>query len=358
MPRTEPLLPRWLRTTVAYCLAGLVVALAVTVVLRLLLMVRVVTFAVVAALLLAALLAPVTAALTRRGVPSWLAALLGVLVLLGVPLGVGVLLVTRASRQLGALQSALTSAVDDLRRTLVEGPLALQPERVDEVRDAVVAFIQRSVPDPVAGATLALEVLSGTAIAVFVLFFLLKDGGRMWRWVLSWTPPAHRPRADGAGRTAWDTLRSYVRGTVVIALVDAAGIGLGLVLLDVPLALSLTLLVFLGAFVPIVGATVSGALAVLVALVTQGAGSALALLAVVLVVQQLEGNVLQPLVMGRALSVHPVVILLAVSAGGLLAGIAGAIVAVPVVAVTYRVTDVLADRADAAPATTPGGVTA
>lgn len=218
----------------------------------------------------------------------------------------------------------------------------------------MVAFIQRSVPDPVAGATLALEVLSGTALAVFVLFFLLKDGGRMWGWVLSWTPPAHRPRADGAGRTAWETLRGYVRGSVLIAFVDAAGIGLGLVLLDVPLALSLTLLVFLGAFVPILGATVSGALAVLVALVTQGVTSALVLLAVVLVVQQLEGNVLHPLVMGRALSVHPVVILLAVSAGGLLAGVPGAIVAVPVVAVTYRVADFLADRGDADPAPANG----
>lgn len=130
----------------------------------------------------------------------------------------------------------MTDAVDDLRRTLV--------------------------------------VLSGTALAVFVLFFVLKDGGRMWQWVLSWTPPAHRPRADGAGRTAWDTLRSSVRGTVVIALVDAAGIGVALVLLDVSLALSLTLLVLLGALVPVLGATMSGALAVLVAPVTPGEAAA------------------------------------------------------------------------------------
>ncbi len=337
-------LPAWLRATVAYCLAALVVALAVTVVLRVLLSGLVVTIAVVAALLLVALISPFTSALVRRRVPSWLSALVGVLLILGVPVGVGFLLVSRASAQFGQLQASVTSAVDDLRRFLVDGPFALQPERVDEVRDSVVGFVQRTVPDPVAGATLALEALSGTAIAVFVLFFLLKDGERMWRWLLSWTSAAHRERVDGAGSIAWETLQSYVRGTVLIAIADAVGIGLALVVLGVPLSLSLTLLVFLGGFVPILGATLSGALAVVVTLVAQGVTSALILLAVVLVVQQIEGNVLQPLVMGRALQLHPVAILLAVSAGGLLAGIAGAIVAVPLVAVSYRVAAHLAAR--------------
>jgi predicted PurR-regulated permease PerM len=339
-------LPAWLRATVAYCLAALVVALAATVALRVLLSVRVVTFAVVAALLLAALIWPLTSVLVRRRVPPSLSALVGVLLVLGVPVGVGFLLVSRAFDQFGQLQVAVTRAIDDLRRFLVDEPFALQPERVDELRDSVVRFVQRTVPDPVTGATLALEALSGTAIAVFVLFFLLKDGGRMRSWLLSWTPVAHRDRVDSAGGCAWETLQSYVQGTVVIAIVDAVGIGLALVVLDVPLVLSLTLLVFLGAFVPILGATLSGALAVVVTLVAQGVPSALILLAVVLVVQQLEGNVLQPLVMGRALRLHPVVILLAVSAGGLLAGVAGAIVAVPVVAVTYRVADHLAARGE------------
>ncbi len=348
-------LPAWLRATVAYCLAALVVALTATVALRVLLSVGVVTFAVVAALLLAALISPFTSVLVRRRVPSWLSALVGVLLILGVPVGVGFLLASRASTQFGQLQAAVTGAVDDLRRFLVDGPFALQPERVDEVRDSVVGFVQRTVPDPVTGATVALEALSGTALAVFVLFFLLKDGERMWRWLLSWTPAAHRERVDGAGRCAWETLQSYVQGTVLIAIADAVGIGLALVVLHVPLTLSLTLLVFLGGFVPILGATVSGALAVVVTLAAQGVTSALILLAVVLVVQQLEGNVLQPLVMGRALRLHPVVILLAVSAGGLLAGIAGAIVAVPLVAVTYRVAAHLAAR-DERPEATPAPV--
>ena len=171
---------------------------------------------------------------------------------------------------------------------------------------------------------------------------------------------------DGAGRAAWTTLGRYVRGVVVVAVIDAVGIGAALLLLGVPLWLSLTLLVFLGAFVPIVGATLTGVVAVLVTLVTEDVSDAVVVLVVVLVVQQLEGNVLQPLIMGRAVRLHPVVILLAVTAATLLFGVAGAVVAVPVVAVAYQVaeylrtarTAVVEDPAGPPPATAPSPVAA
>jgi len=327
---------------VAYCLSALVVFATLWVVVQLLLRVRVLTFAVLAALLLAALLQPLVRVLSRR-MPRGLAAAVSVLLLVTVPGVIGFFIAGRAARQLGDLQQSVTSGLDDLRSLLVSPPVSLAPDRVDEVRDNLVGFVLTAVPSPRAGATLALELLSGLAIMLFVLFFLLKDGPAMWRWLLSRTPGRSRARVDAAGKRAWATLNSYVRGVVLIALIDAVGIGAGLFLLGVPLALSLTVITFLGAFVPVLGATVSGVLAVVVTLVTEGGGDALIVVGVVLAVQQIEGNLLQPLIMGQALHLHPVVILLAVSAGGLLAGVAGAVVAVPLVAVTYRVSDLLAE---------------
>ena len=163
----------------------------------------------------------------------------------------------------------------------------------------------------------------------------------MWRWFLSWVPRRKAAAFETAGSRAWGVLTSYVRGTVVIALADALGIGAAMLGLGVPLVVSLTLLVFLGAFVPIVGSTVSGVVAVGVTFATVGPIQALLLVAAVIVVQQLEGNLLQPLVMGRALHLHPASIVLAVTVGAVLAGVLGALVAVPVLAMVYRVTEEL-----------------
>jgi putative heme transporter len=159
----------------------------------------------------------------------------------------------------------------------------------------------------------------------------------MWQWLVRLFPDRSQYDLTAAGRRAWTTLTAYVRGTVIVAAFDAVLIGLGTALLGVPLAVPIAILTFLGAFVPIVGATVTGIVAVLVALVTNGLGAALVLLAVVVGVQQLEGHVLQPLVLGRAVRVHPLAIILAVTAGGLIAGIGGAVVAVPIVAVVKSV---------------------
>ncbi|MFL0712068.1 MAG: AI-2E family transporter [Microcella pacifica] len=182
------------------------------------------------------------------------------------------------------------------------------------------------------GSTLT-EVLTGSVLVLFAVLFFLIDGRRIWQFVVGLFPRRARTPVDGAGRAGWLTLTNFVKVQIFVAFVDAVGIGLGAVILQLPLALPIAVAVFLGAFVPIVGAVVTGALAVFVALVYYDIVIALIMLGIVLLVQQIEGNVLQPLVMGTAVKVHPLAVVLAVAAGGFLAGIPGTLFAVPLVAV-------------------------
>lgn len=331
------LVPRWFRRAVVVCAGSLVIGATVWVLGWIALKLALVTLSVATALLLAALLAPL-ARLLHRVLPAWLAAGLSVLLLIGAVAGTGYLLEQRIRGQLENLASSLTASINSIRDWLVTGPLALQPEQVDEVRARLVDALRGAAPSGVTAANTVLSVLSGLLIALFVLFFFLKDGTGMWRSLVAVGPAAHRERFEDAGLRGWETLSRYVRGVVVIAVADAVLIGIGLVVLRVPLALTLSLLVFLGAFVPLLGATVSGAVAVLVALVTRGPVIALLVLGVVLLVQNVEGNLLQPFVQSRAVKLHPVVILLAVAAGWVLFGVAGAVIAVPLVAVARSVT--------------------
>jgi putative heme transporter len=343
--RGRPLVPRPLAVAAAWGAGALILGVVVLVALRLLVRIAPVTAALVAALLLTALLQPVADGLRRLRAPAAIAALGGVLALLLALGGAVVFVWRRVAADLPDLRARLADAVDRIRGWLVDGPLSLDRGQVDRLRDDLVGRLQDTAPSPYAGATTALEVAGSVILALALLFLLLKDGRSMWAWVVGRFPVRTRDRVDEAGREGWDALTAYVRGTVLVAAIDAVGIGLALLLLGVPLALPLIVLTFLGAFVPIVGATVAGAAAVLVALVGGGLTDAVLVLVAVLVVQQLEGNVLQPLIMGRALRLHPFVILVAVAAAGLLGGIAGAVVAVPVVAVTYRAATVLlADR--------------
>ncbi|HEY6744356.1 MAG TPA: AI-2E family transporter [Mycobacteriales bacterium] len=353
------MLPRPLRVAVGWSASVLVLGLALVLLLRLLMRIAPVTFAVVGAVLLAALLQPLVTGLRRLRLPAALAALAAVAALLGVLLGAAALIWRRAGDQLPDLRSRLADAVERIRTFLVEGPLSLDTEQVDRLADDLVSRLREVAPSPYAGATTAVETVGGLLLAVALLFLLLKDGERMWMWLAGLFPVGVRDRVDRAGREGWTTLTSYVRGTVLVAAIDAVGIGLALLLLGVPLTLPLVVLTFLGAFIPIVGATVAGAAAVLVALVTNGVTDALLVLAAVVAVQQVEGNLLQPFIMGRALRLHPLVILVAVSAATLLGGIPGAVVAVPVVAVCYRVASSLRSEepaeADDHPAGQPAG---
>jgi predicted PurR-regulated permease PerM len=179
----------------------------------------------------------------------------------------------------------------------------------------------------------ATHFVAGTFITLFALFFFLYDGPRIWSWVVRLFPRVARSRVASSGRIAWDQLSAFVRATIVVAFVDAVGIGVGAAILKVPFAFAIGVLVFLFAFIPIVGALLSGAVAVILALVSQGFGVALIMLAIVIGVQQLESHVLQPLLLGHAVSIHPLGVILAIAAGSQIAGIVGALAAVPFAAV-------------------------
>lgn len=183
----------------------------------------------------------------------------------------------------------------------------------------------------------ATHFIAGIFITLFALFFFLYEGPRIWAWVVGLFPRTARPRAASSGLIAWEQLSAFVRATIIVAAVDAIGISLGAAILKVPFAFAIGVLVFLLSFIPIVGALLSGAVAVLLALVAHGPGVALIMLAVVIGVQQLESHVLQPFLLGKAVSVHPLAVILAIATGSILAGIVGALIAVPMAAVANAV---------------------
>lgn len=344
---------RWFLRTVAYSGGLIVLGVAVWVTVWMLLQVALVAFALVVALLLAALLAPLARALSHW-LPAWTAALLTVALLLAVVLGIGYLLVRRVVAQFGDLTGSLTTGVEQIRDWLITGPLSLQPPQINQVADQIVSWVRSAAPSGFAAANMLFSVLGAVAIVLFVLFFLFKDGAGLWRWIVDSVPARHRDKVDEAGRQAWETMGQYTVGVVVIALADAVLIGAGLFVLGVPLALSLSALVFLGGFVPFLGAFVSGMAAALVTLVTNGPVAALIVVGIVLLVQNVEGNLLQPLVQGHQVRLHPAVVLVVVSVGFLLYGVAGAVVAVPLVAVGYRVGSYLRNRRHAGEACAGG----
>ncbi|MER6757058.1 AI-2E family transporter [Micromonospora echinofusca] len=336
-------MPWLLRVTAIYGSCLLVVAATVYLIGRLLLAVAPLSLAVVIALLLTALLNPISKLLRRIRVPAALAALGGVLTLVGVLTLAGFLVTNQIANQFDDLGETLSDGLEEVQQTIVSGPLPIDEEQLD----SAIEVLQQSLTDasadidPAATATATLETVGAVLLALVLLFFLLKDGSRMWGWLLRLFPDRLRPPVDEAGRAGWWAVSRYIGGQAVVAAVDAIGIGIALLVIGVPLVLPLALLTFLGGFVPIVGATVAGAAAALVALVTNGPTDALLVLAAVIAVQQLEGNLLEPLIVGRALKLHPAPVLLPVTAGTLTAGIAGAVIAVPVLAVLHQSGSVL-----------------
>lgn len=303
----------------------------------------VVTLPLVIALLIAALAAPGVRALKKVGVPQSLSA--GLVTLGGLAM-VGALLtfVGREVIQGGTeLADQVVSGLEEIRTWLREGPLNASDSQINgwitQVQDSITERTRdREVVNQVTEVGAALgHVLAGIFIVLFATFFFLADGERIWAWLVRMFPRAARERVDSSGRVAWVSLTQFVRATVIVALVDSAGIMIVAAILNVPLVLPIGVLVFLGAFIPMVGATVAGVVAVLVALVAQGPLTALLMLAGVIVVQQVEGNVLQPFLMGRFVSVHPLGVIVAIACGVLVAGIGGALIAVPLAAVVNAV---------------------
>ncbi|MEG3633201.1 AI-2E family transporter [Micromonospora palythoicola] len=336
--QTWAALPWLVRSAVVWSACLVVIAAGLYLLARITLLVTPLAIAVAATLFLAALLDPVQLALRRLRLPAALAALLSVLLLLGILGGVGALVWSLTADQFSELGEELRQGLERTR-DFVTSTLPVSDTQLDSLLAQLRQAISQQQVDPVASARTVAEVVGSILLALVLLFFLLKDGREMWHWTLRRAAGPNRDIAAEAGRTGWHTLGSYSRGTMLIAAIDAIGIGLALVLLRVPLAFPLALITFIGGFVPIVGATVAGAVAVLVALAANGPTTALLTLAAVIAVQQIEGNLLEPLVMKRQVRLHPVVILVAVTAGTLIAGIAGAFVAVPIVAVAWRVID-------------------
>ncbi|MFD5112234.1 AI-2E family transporter [Streptomyces sp. NPDC058391] len=319
----------------------LVLAGMLYVLMRVISAVQLVVLAFVAALLITALLQPTVARLKGRGVPRALATALTAIagfVLMGL---VGWFVVWQVMENIDDLSNRVRDGIDELKRWLLNSPFHVTEDQINDIAkslsDAVGTNTEEITSAGLQGVTVMVELLTGMFLAMFSTLFLLYDGRKIWHWTLKLVPAQAREGVAGAGPRAWRTLTAYVRGTVLVALIDAIFIGLGLYFLDVPLAVPLAVFIFLGAFIPLVGAVISGALAVVVALVTQDVFTALIVLLVVLAVQQIEGHVLQPFILGRAVRVHPLAVVLSVAAGGLVAGIGGAVVAVPLVAVTNTV---------------------
>jgi putative heme transporter len=315
----------------------LVIGLAVAGTIWIIAQVKLIFVSLFVALLLGALLAPVMTWQRRVGVPRLLAitsTLLAFLTLLGVCV---MLLTNTVVRGYDEMSDEVRQGITEFQDWLATGPLGLDQADIDRYTDDLVSLLDVNRDALVSGAfstaTTALQIGTGFVLVLFATIFFLYDGDRIWHWAVRWFPREHRTSVDAAGRDAWITLTGYIRGTTIVALFDGFFIGLALVLLDIPYAIPLGVLVFLGGFVPIVGATVSGAVAVLVALATDGPVKALIVLAAVIAVQQIEGNVLQPFLLGRMVRLHPLVVVVAVLAGGLMAGFIGAVVAVPLVAV-------------------------
>ncbi|MER6102212.1 AI-2E family transporter [Streptomyces sp. NPDC001832] len=319
----------------------LVLAGALWVLMRVISAVQLVVLAFVAALLVTAMLQPTVARLRRYGLPRGLAtavtAILG-FVIIGL---VGWFVVWQVMDNIDTLSDQVRAGIEDLKNWLLDSPFHVTEQQINDVAqnlsDTIGTNVEQITSAGLQGVTVMVEFLTGMLLAMFSTLFLLYDGKRIWQWVLKLVPAQARPGVAGAGPRAWRTLTAYVRGTVVVALIDAIFIGLGIWFLNVPMAVPLAVFIFLFAFIPLVGAVISGALAVVVALVTDGVFTALMVLAVVLAVQQIEGHVLQPFILGRAVRVHPLAVVLSVAAGGMVAGIGGAVVAVPLVAVTNTV---------------------
>jgi predicted PurR-regulated permease PerM len=346
--------PRVLRQAAAWSWRIILVAALIYGTFRLAVDLRLVVLPLIAAMLLTALLQPVAARLHRAGAGPLLATwctFLGAIIVIA---GAISLAANQTTADYPMIVSEVRRTADELQKSLAGAPFHLHGARLQQLTNQVVQYISQHkaviAGTVVTGGRIVLEIVAGLVLMLFVSFFLLKDGARIWLWLIGGlSAEAHR-RMDRAGHAAWHTLTSYMRGTTAVAAIHAIFIGLALWLLGVPLLVPLIILVFLAAFIPLVGILVVGALATAVTLATKGWLAAVILVAVFLVENQIESHLLQPLVVGRAVRLHPLAIILVLAVGGVIAGIPGAIVAVPAAAVITYAWPLLREPAPVAPA--------
>ncbi|MDN3480792.1 AI-2E family transporter [Arthrobacter sp. APC 3897] len=298
--------------------------------------------------LLAGLLSPVSEWLRRNKVPGGLAVAVTIVTFLGLIVAA----LTLVGRQLALgfrdLWDETLAGVDQVQQWLADGPLKITTTQMDSLLGEATNALQSNSANILSGAlsvgTGAGHFAAGVLLTLFALVFFLLDGRRIWRFVTGLLPRRARPAGYGAGLHGWESMVNYVRVQLLVAFIDAVGIGVGAAIIGVPLALPLSVLVFLGSFVPLLGAVVTGFVAVLLALVANGWVNALIMLGIVLLVQQLESHILQPLIMGRAVALHPLAVILAVTGGTLAAGIPGALFSVPLLAILNTVVRYIASR--------------
>lgn len=307
-----------------------------------LIQVKLLVIPVLIALILAAAIGPFVNMLRRRGLRGGLAtgiAFIGLLLVLG---GVSTVIYFSVRNQWGELAQQASSGLDELEQFLLTGPVPIEQEQLDQARQGIIDFAASSQvrSGAITGLSVVTEFIAGASLMIIILFFFLKDGAKIWDFFLRPFSGAREARLRRVGRRTLEVLGGYVRGTAIVALVDTVAIGAALLIMQVPLAIPLAIIVFIGAFVPLVGATVAGILAALVALVANGPVVALIVVAVVIAVNQLEGDLLQPIVMGKSLQLHALVILMALTAGTILAGIVGAVLSVPLAAVAWAIIQV------------------
>lgn len=341
-----PPVPPNLERAAAWSWRLLLCAGAVLAVIAILWYLRVIVLPIMVALTVAPALEPIAARLRRVRLERP-AAGISLLIGLVVVAGLATIVVASVLAQWEELRDSVSRAVDDVTNRLEREPFNLSFARTQDLQTSLADSWRDASAYAASGIQAGVGLITGLVLAIAILYFILRDGARFWAWILELFSPANRPTIDRAGRRAWDVLGGFVRGTALIAAIDSVLIGLGLWIMGVPLAFALAVLVFLGAFVPFVGAFVSGLVAVLVALADGGWKLALATLALVVAVQLIEGNFLQPIIQSRTVDLHPAVILLAVAAGASIFGIAGAYLAVPVTAVVFAVVGSL--RAEASP---------
>ena len=357
--------PAWLDTATAIAWRVIVVFAAGFLFVLALSRLSVVIVPVIGALFVSAILVPPARWLRRRGCPPLLATLATFLAAAAVVTGIGAWLVPKVTDQWKPLRQSLAQNVDDTRDWLVTGPLHLSPSQVDKYAIEAKDFLEgRRQPDGNGGSTdsgksgaaiiggrllrgaasgvrFLVHLLAALILTIVISFFFVKDGSIMSSWILDQLQPSSAETVRAIGERSWTTLTGYVRGTAINGFVNAVLMSIGLVLLHVPLVPVIAVLTFFGGFFPIVGAFASGGVAAMVALVAKGPGTALLVVGLTVVVHHVEGYLVGPIVLGRAVRLHTVVVLLALAAGGELAGVLGAFVAVPLTAIIVGIVDEL-----------------
>ncbi len=337
--------PRWLRVSAAWSWRLLLLAGLLYVAGRVAALLYIVIVPFAAAILLTALLQPLTARLRRAGLGSLAATWCTLLLAFALIGGAVWLVTTRVEAEYPALVTQVGHTSTQMQNWLASSPFHIRTGNLEKISDNLVNYLSqhRSAVEGAAltGGRIVVELLAGIVLCFFISFFLIKDGERIWSWLVSGLSADRGRRANLAGRAAWQAVVYYVRGTVVVAAIHAVVMGVTLTIIGSPLVAPLALFMFVAAFVPLAGVLIAGTVAILIVLAAKGLIAAVIVLAVMIVMNQLEGHLLQPQVVGKMVRLHPLAVILVLAVAGVVAGIAGAVVAVPVTAALTSATRAL-----------------